>query len=349
MQTQSPSLPVTPSPPRNRSRTVGTFGILLATLTSLAMADGIAVQAVRPANWRSMRLPVEAVRPLPPAADLVALLDSPRYAERERATHLLTLHGAEAVPLLEQAARSDSPEVAIRGINALEGLWARAIERQDLAALESAIEALDKLSIAKDPVLSERVAAIFAARQEMIHEYSLNQVRRLGGTIRRNEHIRSINNDGTLRESIECVIVGRDWTGGVEGLRHVRRLFPRGGIVYFINGGDLPENIATQFESISPGIRAAPRGASQLGVAGSSPQAAGIAGCLVGRVEPGSAAAQAGMQMGDVIEKFNGAEIKSFENLVDEIAKIEPETTVPATVRRGENRLEMKVTLQGWE
>ena len=339
----------TQSPPRNRSRTAGTFGILLATLASLAMADGTAVQAVRPANWRTMRLPVEAVRPLPPAADLVALLDSPRYAEREQATHLLTLHGAEAVPVLEQAARSDSPEVAIRGINALEGLWTRAIERQDLAALEAAIEALDNLSIAKDPVLSARVAAIFAARERMIHEYSLNQVRRLGGTVRRNKHIRSINSDGTLRESIECVIIGRDWTGGVAGLRHVRRLFPRGGIVYFIKGGDLPADIAAQFESVSPGIRAASRGASQLGVSGSSQQAAGIVGCVVGLVEPGSSAAQAGMQMGDVIMKFNNVEIKGFKHLVDEIAKIEPGTTVPATIRRGEHTLEMEVTLQGWE
>lgn len=309
-------------------------------------SDQPPAEAPRPANWRSLRLPVAAARPLPPVNKLIALLESPRYLEREVATRLLSRHGKEAVPLLQKAAQSDNPEVAIRATNALEGLWMRAVARNDFAASEAAIFALDELAATQKPRLINRVSAIFAAHAKLVYEYSMNEVLRHGGDVEMRQGIHDTLPDGTLRPAIKHVIVGRNWTGGVAALRHVRRLSPPA--VYFIRGADLPEDIAKQFDKVKPHIEAVARGASQLGVTGKPNGFGGNPGCRIIKVAPESSAANAGMHPGDVIKLFNKVKIIGFAHLVKEIAKIEPGTTVPATVNRRGEEVKLEVTLQPW-
>lgn len=336
-------------PTQNRqkawSRPAGFTLALLTTFVCQATFANAEVEAPRPAHWKQMRPAVEAAQPLPPVPELIAALNSDRYAEREQASRALSRHSIDAVAPLATAAQSAQPEVAIRGLNTLEKLWMRAMRRNDTAVANAALEALDQLSIVEeDAQLRERVAALFAAHETLIFDYDLAQVKRLGGTIRVHEGMGGLEPDGTFRPAIQSVIVGRRWTGGIEGLRHIRRLRPTGD-VYFIRGGNLPEDIATTFSAQPPYIRAQTRGASHLGV-GADPN---TVGCRITSVEPGSSADQAGMRPGDIITSFNNVPVRTFETLVKEIAEVEPETTVPATIQRGEETIELEITMQEWK
>ena len=69
-------------------------------------------------------------------------------------------------------------------------------------------------------------------------------------------------------------------------------------------------------------------------------------GALVSEVTPGSAAAAAGLQSGDVVIRFNGQSVQDASQLRLQVAETGPGVTVPVgAVRNGENRT-FSVTLQ---
>ena len=56
--------------------------------------------------------------------------------------------------------------------------------------------------------------------------------------------------------------------------------------------------------------------------------------CLLTNVVANSAASDAGLQVGDVIVKFNGQDIGTFRDLADAVALTPPEQPVPVTIER---------------
>ena len=68
-------------------------------------------------------------------------------------------------------------------------------------------------------------------------------------------------------------------------------------------------------------------------------------GAVVASVEPNGAAAEAGIQPGDVIIEYNGEPIESTEDLVQKVVRTTPGTTVPVTVVRGGNETTLSVTV----
>ena len=68
-------------------------------------------------------------------------------------------------------------------------------------------------------------------------------------------------------------------------------------------------------------------------------------GALVSQVEPGSAAARAGIRAGDVIVTVNGTAIHHAEELPRRVAHNAPGTTVDLVVVRGKQRRDVKATL----
>lgn len=62
-------------------------------------------------------------------------------------------------------------------------------------------------------------------------------------------------------------------------------------------------------------------------------------------VQPGSAAAKAGIQPGDVIRTFGGKPVSNYASLVALIAKKKPGDKVKITVQRGDKTLELEATL----
>jgi serine protease Do len=66
---------------------------------------------------------------------------------------------------------------------------------------------------------------------------------------------------------------------------------------------------------------------------------------LIESVYPGSPAEQSGMQGGDVIIEFEGSPVKNFSDLSAAVEKTEPGDEVTLKVKRGEETVELKMTI----
>jgi serine protease Do len=65
----------------------------------------------------------------------------------------------------------------------------------------------------------------------------------------------------------------------------------------------------------------------------------------IASVQPGSAAAKAGLKPGDVIVKFNGMAVPDFPHLAMMISRKKPGDKVKLTVKRGKKTIEVQATL----
>ncbi len=72
----------------------------------------------------------------------------------------------------------------------------------------------------------------------------------------------------------------------------------------------------------------------------------GPKGALVAEVEPGGAAARAGIKPGDVIVAVNGTPIVHAEELPRNVAKNPPNSAIKVSLARGKQRLDVTATLQ---
>ncbi len=68
------------------------------------------------------------------------------------------------------------------------------------------------------------------------------------------------------------------------------------------------------------------------------------AGVVVSRVEPGSAAADAGIQRGDVIQEVNRRPVKDVEDFAQKVAQAKGEESILLFIQRGQNNLFAAVT-----
>ncbi len=194
-------------------------------------------------------------------------------------------------------------------------------------------------------MLRSRVEAALAANEADLYQYSRDELVRLGAFLRLREGVSLVADDGKLRPEIEMIQLGAKWQGGVEGLRHVRRIRPAKGL-YLIAGVDLPSEAVAKFEAESQ-IKVQTRGRAQLGIHNNS-LLPGIRGVAIFEVEPGGAAAKGGILSEDVIVEFNGVGIATFEELVKQIEVTEPGQTVPVKVVRAKETVELQITMGSW-
>ncbi|MBW3657517.1 MAG: trypsin-like peptidase domain-containing protein [Actinobacteria bacterium] len=69
------------------------------------------------------------------------------------------------------------------------------------------------------------------------------------------------------------------------------------------------------------------------------------AGAVVTSVGPDTPAAAAGLQRGDIVTAIDGDEVRSMQELAGRIQRFSPDDTVTLTVARGQETLEIEVTL----
>lgn len=67
-------------------------------------------------------------------------------------------------------------------------------------------------------------------------------------------------------------------------------------------------------------------------------------GAEVGTVRPDTAAARAGVRVGDVVESFNGQPVRSVANLERMATQLQPGQTLEIGVRRGSEHLKLRTT-----
>ncbi len=98
--------------------------------------------------------------------------------------------------------------------------------------------------------------------------------------------------------------------------RHEEREYPRG------------------LKELASGAKRRRKPAASLGVA-LTIGATDVAGARIERVQPGSAAAQAGLEAGDVVVEFGGKTIKEWSELIREIRRRSPGDEVELKVLKG--------------
>jgi membrane-associated protease RseP (regulator of RpoE activity) len=169
--------------------------------------------------------------------------------------------------------------------------------------------------------------------------------------------------DNMMVVPVLYVKLGDKWRGTPDDLRGLAQL--RRQLYFKLEGKAVDDNVARLFESKErlafvqflhsrvttkavDDLKAKHRdaivyvfGQALLGVnAGNHPS-----GALVIRVEPGTAAAGAGILAGDVITSMDGHALPDFDRLTARIAEHEPGDSVEVEVLRGTERTKLSVTL----
>jgi hypothetical protein len=299
-----------------------------------------------------------AVEPTPaePGVDpkrlsqLVADLDNDRYAVREAAQKQLIAIAQPALDAVAEVAAKGSLESATRAVNILSE-WADSKEDSlSVAALER-IAALETRPI-EAAMAFERLAVVREAE-------AVEAIKALGG---RFDYDRATAGGmGGVNLGLQ-VIIGPQWKGGSEGLKHIANI--RNATILSLHSAPLGEEAVAEIASLGQlrriEIFGTPAPISPEGVEKLRPQLPntmldvrggarlGIAGLVIERIVPDSPAAKAGLQRGDRVTEFAGTAITDFEQLTQQIAKCKPGETITMKVQRGAEALEKSVTFDRW-
>jgi hypothetical protein len=280
---------------------------------------------------------------------LVAQLDSNRFAVRESATEQLLALGPQVVPMLAVVSRGESLEAADRAVWILDRLaqqGGRETERQSLEAL---------LGADRFPAVQSRASARLT---ELYEEICGEQFARLGGSLTIKHPF-----DATAGIVTQAVIdLGVDWQGdqkSLEILRDLRELHtveisgskfddsalePLGAIKSLrqikVTGSSVSPSIVSKLKSANPDLRIAIEHDSMVGV-----MYMPMGNFVISDVQPGSPADQAGLAPGDVITKFEGTPIDSFDLLTAHVSQHRPGTSIALEVQRGETVMDKTIRL----
>jgi hypothetical protein len=296
--------------------------------------------------------PQSAPRPI---EEWIADLDSDRYEVREMATRHLMEHGRDAIDELAATADGERAEASARAIAVLEELSNTDEIELKLAVLErlSALQRRNEVSRRAQ----QRLSSVWA-------EISLPIAIEMGGRL---DPADQFVDEVSGQHRSGKFILGRNWSGGDEGLAHVARLdfvhtlslrhtpVSAAGLAQLSEMSSLVllelygvELAADELEALRkalPHVRFDVRSGAMLGVHGNvtAPSA------QVAQVMPGSAADKAGMAPGDIIVKINDQEVASFTELTAEIAKRRPDESAVLTILRDDKEIQRKVTFGYWE
>lgn len=298
----------------------------------------------------------EAARPAATAEEIagwIKSLDDARYKEREEATQHLLESGVAVLDPLLAVANGEQPEPADRAVWILRRLGRS--RESDLA-----VAALGRLVQLKSrPSVVAKAEADLMERTLAICEQRLGP---LGAEINR---IAIQVNALTIVPGLE-VKLGERWRGKPEDLRALAELDQQ---QYFrLEGAAVNDDVAKLFaekeklgclqlqntkvtpEAVDlvkakhPDATVYMRNQALLGVSAEN-HAKGV---MVAMVQPGSAAANAGIVVGDVIAKIDGHKLPDFDRLTARIAQHQVGDKIDVEVIREGKTLPLKVELGTW-
>ena len=269
-------------------------------------------------------------------------LDDDRFDTRQRAQLQLEQAGKQAIEAVADVAKSGSLESATRAVNILLH-WSEAKEHG------LRIASLEKLaSLPNRPRESTMATRLLADVRE---QAGVQRLSNLGAKVSRDVQIPGA---GHLQ-----VVIGPDWEGGNEGLKHLSDMphvttislhvapLDSSAVEHLVNlpqvrrvelyGTNFSPAAVAKLKQQLSGAVVVERGGAMLGIRGN-----------VESVVPGSAAHKAGIQAHDRITEFNGKKVADFEALTQRIAKQKPGDTVTLTVLRNQQSRKVKVTFDQW-
>jgi hypothetical protein len=334
--------------------------LLVAACGAVLCVDGLAVERLAaqestpPAEIAPATPPVEQpslAAEQPPAspelADAIKRLDDNQYAVRQAAQRQLVAIGSPALEATAQVAASGSLESATRAVNVL-WKWS---ESNDKGLSRAALEKI--AALANRPVEAADAQRRLAVLREL---EAIDAIVKLGGQVEADRSFGLMGGDGAPLQ----VIVGKNWKGGVDGLKHVadvRRAttlslwsaplddeaMPRLSTLKNLRrielyGLQLTPELVDQVREKLPNTMVEVRGPARLG----------IRGLDAIEIVPNSPAAKAGLVVHDRITEFNGTKIETFEQLTAEIGKCKAGDSVDIKFLRGTETREAKVTFDAW-
>jgi len=301
----------------------------------------------------------------PDAAQISGWIDqlaAEQFAQREAATRSLAAAGQTVIEPLQQAIRRGDLEVSSRAVEILREMLAG--ENADLAtAAERALESLAEGSDAAVAGMAEAtldfhtqgLAAAARARLESLgavitEGFLLSGQRGLQARFQSswsgtNEDLRllarlrglgQVDLHGVRLDEASLAVLGR--------LRSVQQMH--------LYGTGVSDTALAILAQKLPDTKIDVRKGGKLGVAGQGM----IGPCLITHVQEDSAAAEAGIQMGDIVLHIDGQPVANFEALTDLVGRCGPGEKIELDIERGganpgaePRRFKRLVELGGWE
>ncbi len=285
----------------------------------------------------------------PSIAELVAQLDADHFAVRESATERLLAIGSAAAPALAVASQGESLEAADRAVWLLDKLAEdenRVVQRVALQALLAA----DRFPNVQDQAKSRL--------DDLCEAVCREEFERLGGSLIVKHPFDPMVGIVTLAE----IELGPEWKGGGDAFAKLADLrdlhtieitgerFVDKSLEHMINikslrqirvtGSSVSPAIVTKLKAANPDLYMMIENDSMLGV-----HYMPTGEFTISSVIEDSPASQAGLQPGDVIAKFDGKPIDSFDVLTAHVSQHRPGTEVKIEVRRGEELLAKQIRL----
>lgn len=289
-------------------------------------------------------------------------LSAPQFAQREAATRSLVAAGRPAIEPVAAAIRRGDLEVSSRAVEILRELLAA--DDTDLAkAAEAALEAIAE---GEDGTVASLAEATLDFHTLGLAEAARERLEMLGATI----------TEGFLPSSGQRgmhVLLNASWTGTTEDLRLLPRLRGvahvgvhgvrldeaglavlgrlRGIEVVQLYGTGASDAAVAALQQKLPGTKVDVRKGGKLGVAGMP----AMGPCTITHVQDGSAAARAGLQIGDVVQRIDGKPVPNFDALTELVGRHGPGEKIEMEVDRGgqpgiePQRLKLTVELGGWD
>lgn len=291
----------------------------------------------------------------------VLQLGSEDFTLREQATRALIKIGVPACPALEPLVLSEDPELRARAFLVLQQLYSG----KDLAAVDGAQQVLESLrQETVPPHIRLRAETILVTFERGLEERAVQRLLANGAVLFPTDTmIPGLGPSMTLRrEGITeySLFLGGQWKGANDKLLlDLRRI--RWRYLYYSKQAKVDVAALQVFPKNNPNLKVELRGEAKLGVSSQDgdqippgdPNRPQIPRIILSRVEPGSAAEEAGLKMGDEILSFEGREAskiaKPFTALIDLIATKNMGDKIALQVR-GQDGQEKSVTviLKGW-
>lgn len=308
--------------------------IVGCVLGSLVLWNG-SLSAAEPSA--SEKLPQQVV-------DYIFDLESDDYQTREKATNTLPQYGEIVIEPLMKVTQGDSLEAAVRAILVIEQVYVKGKEQ----AVSKAEEALESLTAAKNPSIALRAEEAIDRHADIREKRAIREIRKRGGTVKlwtAEEIVKHPQRQELFPGRVRYVALGARWTGNEVGLRFIKRI-REFDVFYLIKGHPLNDLALDDLRKAIPSTPFQTRDSdAMLGISGDSNDRGG---CPVSSVSEGLAAQKAGIQAGDVIVKFGGEVVDSFQGLVDLIGKKSAGDTVEVELKRDGDLVKVQVTLSSW-
>jgi hypothetical protein len=311
--------------------------------------------------------PSQADEPTPPEKirRWIEQLDSDEYWTREEASKRLFQAGATSIESLATAARSDKLEVSTRAVSVL----ARLLELEDPQIELAAETVLEEIAASRVTSAASRAESVLDGHRGSRQDRTLHKLRQLGAAI-------ATQALSTGEVVVADITLGEGWRGTTadlaalkrvpslqrlsiyaqsvndEAVKHLAPLKQLTALELF--GTSISDDAYDRLAKSLASTKIDRRKGGLLGVQG-DPTVQG--GCLVSFVQGESAAEKAGLQVGDLIKKFEGQPVTDFTSLTRLIAtkgggepveiEIERQTQVGEKVER--QTLTKKATLDRWK